>query len=769
MNTILIGLVLLPIFTNLSSLDTIESGLADNESKVNKYNKLALRYYADSLEKAISFTEQAYEIAYQLADDSIRATSLLRIGKLFIKMGKHDKALETINEAGELFKKMKLNTGYLETLLNLGKIHFNRTDYLNSMICYEEMLKISTKIENNGWIAVAQHGIGSTYYSKGEYEPALKAFIKSFNILEESKDDTSSTTMLCMIGATYSALSNYDKAIDYLLKSLTMSQLINDTDNESLTYHAIGIIYERLKNYKLAIKYNKNGLRIAEKYEHTYNSAHILDHTGKIYYQMFKFDSANYYINKSLKYHILLKNEIGKASTYDHLGDIHFMENKYLKALTYYNDAWDTIEKIDEKYRKSKILTHLGVVYTKLNKFPLAHEKLKQGMELARITKAQDLVKEGLLAFSEYYASTKDFDHAYKNLLTYSQLRDSIFTVSSHHIAEMQMRYETGKREKENKLLRNQIEIHKLEIDKNKIKSWLSYLSLIVVSMIGFFSYNRYRSKKKANIVLEDRIRKALQKQEEQQHIIFHQASLSSLGELAAGMAHEINQPLQNIKLATESIELDSRNFLEKHPAIRESIQEIYHAVERIRHLINHVRLFSSQQANHIHELFRVNPVIDNALMLVRKQYLKKGIQIKTILDKKPYKIEGNPFKFEQVVINILSNAKDALIEKEKKLERYFQKEISIETIKNDNQVIMRITDNGSGINMDNEVDIFHPFYTTKKLGKGSGLGLSIVQGIVTEMKGTISFTSGQSTGTTIEIKLPISVRRKSTTRRNKK
>jgi len=464
-------------------------------------------------------------------------------------------------------------------------------------------------------------------------------------------------------------------------------------------------------------------------------------------------------LEKSLEVHRAKKNKVGIANVLDLLGEIHYQNKEYIRALNSYQKAWATIANIEEKYRKTKITNHIGIVYTQLRNYDLAYQYLSKANMMANEVKAQDLIQENLNAISDYYAAINNYNQAYNYLLTFAELRDSIFTVSSHHIAEMQMRYETEKREKENELLRNEIEIQKLALDKEHLKIWVSYLSLAIVSIISFFSYSRYRAKRKINIHLEEKIKKALQKQKEQQEIIFHQANLTSLGELAAGMAHEINQPLQDIQLCTESLSLRIKELYANDDVMQNDISEIYLDIDRIRNIVNHVRVFSSQQKNHINEYFTTTQVINNALSLVGKQYLKKGIKINLKLKKRIGYLKGNPYKFEQILINLLSNAKDALVEKENKIRKVFEKNINIYTDTDDNKIVLQIEDNGIGMNTEQKKNIFRPFFTTKNLGEGTGLGLSIVFGIVKEMNGIITVQSEIQNGTMVELKFPKAIK----------
>jgi histidine kinase len=227
------------------------------------------------------------------------------------------------------------------------------------------------------------------------------------------------------------------------------------------------------------------------------------------------------------------------------------------------------------------------------------------------------------------------------------------------------------------------------------------------------------------------------------------------LGELAAGMAHEINQPLQTIKLSTESLDLDIRKSKLEDSMMKDNILEIYQSVDRAKSIIDHVRIFAGQQKNSVKEYFKPTSVVENALSLIGKQYLKKEIFFILGLNKRVGKIKGNPYKFEQIIFNLISNAKDALIEKEKKLSQSFRKEIEIRVYRDKNELVLFIKDNGIGMNREQKDNIFSPFYTTKNLGEGMGLGLSIVFRLVKEMNGRILVTSEYKSGTSVQVRIP--------------
>jgi len=129
-------------------------------------------------------------------------------------------------------------------------------------------------------------------------------------------------------------------------------------------------------------------------------------------------------------------------------------------------------------------------------------------------------------------------------------------------------------------------------------------------------------------------------------------------------------------------------------------------------------------------------------------------------LDKNIPQLVGNTYKFEQVIVNLLTNAKDAVIEKKSKQAEYGEMIVEIKTYQENQFLIVEITDNGIGIENDDIHNIVLPFYTTKDEGKGTGLGLSICYQIITEMNGTIDITSDKVNGTKIKLILAIQRRK---------
>lgn len=245
------------------------------------------------------------------------------------------------------------------------------------------------------------------------------------------------------------------------------------------------------------------------------------------------------------------------------------------------------------------------------------------------------------------------------------------------------------------------------------------------------------------NETLERRVEAEVTRRKEGERIANQQSRLASIGELATGMAHEITQPLNAIAFSIENLRarfaagtMDAEYLKGKTVAVGSDI-------DRIRRVIDHVRLFARAIPDDYRVRFSVNAAIENAVALMGVQFATHGIDIVFNLDGSLPDAWGNPYQYEQVVLNLLTNARDAIEErilKESEADNPDVKPgmIYLSTYENDVSIIFEIRDNGIGIAEADRIKIFDPFFTTKAPGKGTGLGLSISFGIIRDMGGTI-------------------------------
>lgn len=223
---------------------------------------------------------------------------------------------------------------------------------------------------------------------------------------------------------------------------------------------------------------------------------------------------------------------------------------------------------------------------------------------------------------------------------------------------------------------------------------------------------------------------------------------LASLGTLSAGIAHEINNPLAGIKLFAQNLLRYQTSELLTPEKLRESLNRINTLVDKAADIIEHLRAFSRQASGQL-EPMGINQPVEDALSMLSEQLRLQNIDVNLDLDTDLPSVLGDPNQIEQVMVNLITNARDALEEAERK-------EISLRTFHSDGFVVIEVADTGCGIPSDHLDRIFDPFFTTKTIGRGTGLGLSISHGIVEYHGGDIEVETSPDQGTTFRVKLPV-------------
>ena len=236
----------------------------------------------------------------------------------------------------------------------------------------------------------------------------------------------------------------------------------------------------------------------------------------------------------------------------------------------------------------------------------------------------------------------------------------------------------------------------------------------------------------------------------EKQEQLVQAGKLATLGELTTGVAHELNNPLNNIGLFIgNAIDLIELGMTDPNPErILQELHNAMHQVHKATEIISHLRTFG-HATSVSHEPLGISQVIRRALSLVQEQLRLRQIEVKLLIPEEEVFVMGNAIQLEQVFINLLTNARDAMAHSTRKI-------ITIGCTKQGNIVEIHFSDTGSGIPAGLEQRIFDPFFTTKEVGAGTGLGLSITYGIIKEHQGAIVVENCSDEGALFLIQLPL-------------
>ena len=251
--------------------------------------------------------------------------------------------------------------------------------------------------------------------------------------------------------------------------------------------------------------------------------------------------------------------------------------------------------------------------------------------------------------------------------------------------------------------------------------------------------------RKKAEKELKD----AYQKLKGTQEQLIQSSKMAAMGQLAAGISHELNQPLTGIKGFAQAVLMD----LDEGNPLTVDLQRIVEQADRMDKIIRNVRLFARKSEFRIEEL-DINQPLKDSLMLLSEQFRVHNIRLTKSLTENLPRIKGDANQLQQVFLNLITNARDAI----NRLQRPEGGELIIKTSlsKDNNNIEITLQDTGCGISKEGSEHIFNPFFTTKSPDGGMGLGLSIVYRIIENHKGRIEVESEEWRGASFKITLPV-------------
>ena len=237
---------------------------------------------------------------------------------------------------------------------------------------------------------------------------------------------------------------------------------------------------------------------------------------------------------------------------------------------------------------------------------------------------------------------------------------------------------------------------------------------------------------------------------------LLQSARLVSLGQMVAGVAHELNQPLTAVETTAGDISL---RLMEGMPLetdeLRKMMEDVRGVVNRMAGTVDHLRVFSRDVSEEPRQAMDVNEVIQSSLKLMGSQLERYGIDLVLDLSGALPKVWGHLHPLEQVVLNLLSNARDAVDERAEMEGVGYDKQVRVRTRGENDAVVVEVEDNGVGMDEAIQQRLFEPFFSTKDADRGTGLGLSIIFAIVHNHDGEITVESEQGVGTTFRVMLP--------------
>jgi signal transduction histidine kinase len=492
--------------------------------------------------------------------------------------------------------------------------------------------------------------------------------------------------------------------------------------------------------------------------------------------------------NEALKYFKISlqaqQNYFGKdsvATSLIRIGQTYMAQKNYPFSLLYFKKALEIADK-KNMYEKAVTLHYLSQVYVAQHHYPKALENCFSSLNIAKEKKFKGIVKDVSLTLSQIYAAMKDYPRAYKYHLQYTSAKDSAQREDlNQRLAALQQSFELKNKQTQIDLLNSDKQLQESEINRQKQQryAFIAGMFLFIVLVIVLAQSNRH--KQKSNILLKEQkqeIQNTLLELKATQAQLIQSAKMASLGELTAGIAHEIQNPLNFVNNFSEV----NKEMLEELKAARlkpkaerdeqteaEIIEDVIANEEKINHhgkradaivkgMLQHSRSSSASK-----ELTDINKLADEYLRLayhgLRAKDKSFNATLKTDFDETIGNINIVPQDIGRVLLNLFNNAFYAapLPSEGRGSEPAYKHEptVWVSTKKVDDKVLISVKDNGPGIPQKVLDKIFQPFFTTKPTGQGTGLGLSLSYDIVKAHGGELKVETLEGEGSEFIIQLP--------------
>jgi two-component system NtrC family sensor kinase len=625
---------------------------------------------------------------------------------------------ETTNDAPRLLKELALATTDTARIIfkcRLGEAYrSNKPD--TSFILATEALAKSKEINFRKGEVRSKIVLCVVYREKGDLPYAIEFGLDALRIAEKEQFPYEQIYSMVRVANIYISVRDIEKAISYLNKADELLKTSYDDYQWVVVHYFLAIAYEQLNN-----------LDAAEK-------------QMKIYEAKLQLFSDWHLVTSRLKANIAVKR------------------NQLPLAIEYYRESY--IQGMAEASLRETSTTcnAMASVFKKLGQVDSAIFYAKEGLRLGQQLDYKNRILAASSLLGDIYAET-DPKEAVKYYKIASAAKDSLYGVQK----VLQLQSSTIKEQE------RQAEEEASRIAyQNKIKQWGLLGGIAVFLAVALILYRNNKLKQKTNKALEATLADLRTTQSQ----LVHAEKMASLGELTAGIAHEIQNPLNfvnnfsdvNKELLSEmNSEIDKGNYDEVKSIakdVTDNEEKINHHGKRadaiVKGMLQHSRTSSGQK-----EPTDINTLCDEYLRLayhgLRAKDKSFNAMMKTDFDKSAGVVNIVPQDIGRVILNLINNAFYAVDEKKKQNGKEYEPLVTVSTKRNNSKLEIKVTDNGNGISQKIIDKIFQPFFTTKPTGQGTGLGLSLAYDIITKMHGgELKVDTKEGEGSEFIISLPV-------------
>ena len=566
-------------------------------------------------------------------------------------------------------------------------------------------------------------------------------------------------------GQTLDFMGDYPKDLKLQFDALQINREMKDPAGEAASLGNIGQVYNELGEYRQALQYLVPANKIYQQLQGSFQGSFELCNTGEAYDFLHMRDSALYYLSQAYeKFNPKFYGPHMQSFILRHIGNLYSEIGKKDSALKFYNDVILYSGLTNDLVNMSMSHNKIAELYESVHRYDSSLYHARAAFNIAQSVplKLQILQASSLLV--KLYRETQNTDSAFFYLNIATSLKDSLYGKEKYRqlqllLLDEQQRQQTIEQKSEQ--LHNQV----------KFVSLLSALGVFL--LFAFILLRNNRLKQKANSILteqKEKIEETLSDLKSTQSQLIQSEKMASLGVLTAGIAHEIQNPLNFVnnfseantelidELKTELATGNTQQAIELANDIKENEQKINHHGKRADAIVKGM-LQHSQSSTGVKEPTDINKLADEYLRLayhgLRAKDKDFNAILKTVFDPDSGSVSIIPQNIGRVLLNLYNNAFYAVNEKKKQQGDGYEPTVSVSTKMIGDKVEIKVADNGMGIPQKVLDKIFQPFFTTKPTGQGTGLGLSLSYDIIKADGGELKVETKEGEGSAFIIQLP--------------
>jgi len=632
-------------------------------------------------------------------------------------------------------------------------------------------LLLSKKEKNESSLIDAYLDLARFHDQYGVLDSAIFYYQQLKDIYKNAGMDEAVAESCLELKGLYSSKAAYDKCMDEVFEALEFYESVNDQKGIALCYtHLCDLLYYEYK-YRESADYCDKAIAIQEELDAKEDLAISLRYkASSLLFVDGALDEALATINSAIEiYHELDESGMPLLASLNGRGNILKYMGRYDEAIADYQFIYDRCIEMGQKNFAIPPIANIGHVYVMQEKYEEALPYNLKAIEMMKSSGNTKNLYENYLHVSDIYKGMGDYNNAYEyHVLYFEEYTKYLFTIIDRLESEAQIKYET---EQKDEMINRQED--KIEYQQRTQILYISIAVLLIASLLGMIR-SRIKIRKKQKQIEESKIdlQKSLKDLKATQAQLIHAEKMASLGELTAGIAHEIQNPLNfvnnfsdvsgelvaELKEELENSDIDEAKLISDD--IFENLKKINHHGKRASFIVQGM-LEHSRTSTGDKKPTDINVLADEFLKLsyhgLRAKDKSFNAEIKTDFDPELPSVDLVAQDIGRVILNLINNAFYAVNEKKKLNNGDYKPVVTVSTKSTGSVVEITVKDNGNGIPREVLDKIFQPFFTTKPTGEGTGLGLSLSYDIIKKgHRGELLVETTVGKGTAFTIQLPV-------------